>query len=120
MEVSAVNGWRVPGQDVQRPRLFRTKSLSRVFPGCGQDGRLCHPAMRTRLPLPVNKGRTDHNYSCETPSSHLSPSPIMSMQQRKNEILAKRAKLSELKRQRELRQQEFTHSRTSTAEASEV
>lgn len=45
---------------------------------------------------------------------------MSSMQQRKNEILAKRAKLSELKRQRELRQQEFSHTRTSTAEASEV
>lgn len=45
---------------------------------------------------------------------------MSSMQQRKAEILAKRAKLAELKRQRELRQQEFSHSRTSTAEGSEV
>jgi dynein intermediate chain len=30
------------------------------------------------------------------------------MQQRKDEILAKKAKLAELKRQRELRQKEFT------------
>jgi dynein intermediate chain len=43
----------------------------------------------------------------------------MSMQQRKDEILAKRAKLAELKKQRELRQKEFT-SRTSVGDASEV
>ena len=40
------------------------------------------------------------------------------MQQRKDEILAKRAKLAELKKQRELRQKEFT-SRTSV-DTSEV
>ena len=43
----------------------------------------------------------------------------MSMQQRKDEILAKRAKLAELKKQRELRQKEFTN-RTSVGDASEV
>ncbi|CAG8196613.1 unnamed protein product [Penicillium salamii] len=43
----------------------------------------------------------------------------MSMQQRKDEILAKRAKLAELKKQRELRQKEFT-SRTSVGDASEI
>ncbi|PTU23829.1 hypothetical protein P175DRAFT_0468761 [Aspergillus ochraceoroseus IBT 24754] len=42
------------------------------------------------------------------------------MQQRKAEILAKRAKLAELKRQRELRQKEFSQSRASTGDASEV
>jgi dynein intermediate chain len=41
------------------------------------------------------------------------------MQQRKDEILAKKAKLAELKKQRELRQREFT-SRTSLGDASEV
>jgi dynein intermediate chain len=41
------------------------------------------------------------------------------MQQRKDEILAKKAKLAELKKQRELRQKEFT-SRTSLGDASEV
>ncbi|OJI97774.1 hypothetical protein ASPVEDRAFT_184892 [Aspergillus versicolor CBS 583.65] len=40
--------------------------------------------------------------------------------QRKAEILAKKAKLAELKRQRELRQKEFTQSRASTGDASEV
>ncbi|KAJ5265989.1 hypothetical protein N7524_007007 [Penicillium chrysogenum] len=43
----------------------------------------------------------------------------MSMQQRKDEILAKRAKLAELKKQRELRQKEFT-SRTSVGDTSEI
>ncbi|KAJ5675811.1 hypothetical protein N7462_008708 [Penicillium macrosclerotiorum] len=43
-----------------------------------------------------------------------------SMQQRKNEILAKRAKLAELKKQRELRQKEFTNTRNSVGDASEV
>jgi hypothetical protein len=42
------------------------------------------------------------------------------MQQRKNEILAKRAKLAELKKQRELRQKEFTNNRNSVGDASEV
>ena len=45
---------------------------------------------------------------------------MASMQQRKEEILAKRAKLAELKRQRELRQQEFTQTRASSGDASEV
>ena len=46
------------------------------------------------------KGRnTDYNMS--------------SIQQRKEEILAKKAKLAELKKQRELRQKEFTHHRQS-------
>jgi len=43
-----------------------------------------------------------------------------SVQQRKNEILAKRAKLAELKKQRELRQKEFTNTRNSVGDASEV
>lgn len=45
---------------------------------------------------------------------------MSSMQQRKAEILAKRAKLAELKRQRELRQQEFSLSRANSGEGSEV
>lgn len=45
---------------------------------------------------------------------------MASMQQRKEEILAKRAKLAELKRQRELRQQEFTQTRANSGDASEV
>ena len=45
---------------------------------------------------------------------------MSSMQQRKNEILAKRAKLAELKKQRELRQKEFTNNRNSVGDASEV
>ncbi|KAK5806869.1 hypothetical protein VI817_001127 [Penicillium citrinum] len=40
--------------------------------------------------------------------------------QRKNEILAKRAKLAELKKQRELRQKEFTTNRNSVGDASEI
>ncbi|KAI9831931.1 MAG: hypothetical protein M1819_004653 [Sarea resinae] len=42
------------------------------------------------------------------------------MQQRKDEILAKKAKLAELKRQRELRQKEFSASRQSVGDASEL
>lgn len=42
------------------------------------------------------------------------------MQQRKAEILAKRAKLAELKRQRELRQHEFGQTRATSGDASEV
>ncbi|KAI4120646.1 MAG: hypothetical protein LQ347_007057, partial [Umbilicaria vellea] len=42
------------------------------------------------------------------------------MQQRRDEILAKKAKLAELKRQRELRQKEFTQSRQSIGEPSEL
>lgn len=38
------------------------------------------------------------------------------MQQRRDEILAKKAKLAELKRQRELRQKEFTQNRQSIGE----
>lgn len=38
---------------------------------------------------------------------------MSSIQQRKEEILAKKAKLAELKKQRELRQKEFTHHRQS-------
>lgn len=40
----------------------------------------------------------------------------MTMQQRKDEILAKKAKLAELKRQRELRQKEFSQNRQSIGE----
>ena len=39
------------------------------------------------------------------------------MQARKDEILAKKAKLAELKRQRELRQKEFNQSRASIGDA---
>ncbi|KAH8433663.1 hypothetical protein N8T08_001276 [Aspergillus melleus] len=45
---------------------------------------------------------------------------MASMQQRKAEILAKRAKLAELKRQRELRQKEFSQTRANTGDASEI
>lgn len=45
---------------------------------------------------------------------------MSSMQQRKAEILAKRAKLSELKQQRELRQHEFSQTRANSGDASEV
>ncbi|KAI9373163.1 WD40-repeat-containing domain protein [Aspergillus egyptiacus] len=45
---------------------------------------------------------------------------MSSNNQRKAEIMAKRAKLAELKRQRELRQREFSQSRASTGDASEV
>lgn len=46
---------------------------------------------------------------------------MSSVQSRKDEILAKRAKLAELKRQRELRQKEYTSSRQSLGgAASEV
>jgi dynein intermediate chain len=38
---------------------------------------------------------------------------MSSIQQRKEEILAKKAKLAELKKQRELRQREFTNHRQS-------
>jgi len=38
---------------------------------------------------------------------------MSSIQQRKEEILAKKAKLAELKKQRELRQREFTSHRQS-------
>jgi hypothetical protein len=42
------------------------------------------------------------------------------MQQRKDEILAKKARLAELKRQRELRRDEFTKERQSVRDAAEV
>ncbi|KAJ5902375.1 hypothetical protein N7495_002903 [Penicillium taxi] len=45
---------------------------------------------------------------------------MASMQQRKNEILAKRAKLEELKKQRELRQKEFNNQRNSAGDASQI
>jgi hypothetical protein len=45
---------------------------------------------------------------------------MSTMQQRKNEILAKRAKLAELKKQRELRQKEFNNNRNSIGDTSEV
>lgn len=47
---------------------------------------------------------------------------MSSLQSRKDEILAKKAKLAELKKQRELRQKEFTANRQSISvgEASEV
>lgn len=70
-----------------------------------------------------HKERATRNY-CRSTSQvihHKVWSPKMSsMQQRKNEILAKRAKLAELKKQRELRQKEFTNTRNSVGDASEV
>ncbi|KAK8222959.1 cytoplasmic dynein-like protein 1 intermediate chain 2 [Phyllosticta paracitricarpa] len=46
--------------------------------------------------------------------------PSSTMQQRRDEILAKKAKLAELKRQREMRQKEFTQSRQSMSDASDL
>lgn len=66
---------------------------------------------------PVNKAQHE-NYSYITPSWSIIK--MSSMQQRKNEILAKKAKLAELKKQRELRQREFTSNRNSVGDASEV
>lgn len=43
-----------------------------------------------------------------------------SLEARKQEILAKRAKLAELKRQRAQRQKEFTSARESSGDAAEV
>lgn len=45
---------------------------------------------------------------------------MTTMQQRKDEILAKKAKLAELKRQRELRQKEFNQNRHSIGDSSDV
>lgn len=45
---------------------------------------------------------------------------MSSLQSRKDEILAKKAKLAELKRQRELRQKEFSSNRQSVGDVSEV
>lgn len=45
---------------------------------------------------------------------------MSSIHSRKDEILAKRAKLTELKRNRELRQKEFSNNRQSLGDASEV
>ena len=45
---------------------------------------------------------------------------MSSVQARKDEILAKKARLAELKRQRELRQKEFTSSRQSIGDPSDV
>lgn len=45
---------------------------------------------------------------------------MSTIQQRKSEILAKRAKLAELKKQRELRQKEFSNNRNSIGDASDV
>lgn len=45
---------------------------------------------------------------------------MSSLQSRKDEILAKKAKLAEIKKQRELRQRELTSSRQSIGNTSEV
>jgi len=45
---------------------------------------------------------------------------MSSIQSRKDEILAKKAKLAELKRQRELRQREFSSNKQKLGDASEV
>ncbi|EEP76665.1 hypothetical protein UREG_01514 [Uncinocarpus reesii 1704] len=45
---------------------------------------------------------------------------MSTMQQRKDEILAKKARLAELKRQRELRQREFSQTRMGIGESSEI
>ena len=45
---------------------------------------------------------------------------MSSVQARKDEILAKKARLAELKRQREIRQKEFSSTRQSIGDASEV
>lgn len=60
------------------------------------------------------------SYSTRHGSSKQLGFMMSSVQQRKNEILAKRAKLAELKKQRELRQKEFTTTRNSVGDASEV
>jgi hypothetical protein len=44
---------------------------------------------------------------------HITSRNMSSLQSRKDEILAKKAKLAELKKQRELRQKEFTSNRQS-------
>lgn len=63
------------------------------------------------------------NNPLEVERLHGRISPLImssSMQQRKAEILAKRAKLAELKRQRELRQHEFSQGKVSSGDGSEV
>jgi len=45
---------------------------------------------------------------------------VASVEARKEEILAKKAKLAELKRQRELRQKDFSSHRSSVGDATEV
>jgi hypothetical protein len=76
--------------------------------------RLCHP------PRVSCNQHADIQSRCKY--CGLDQNTIMSAvnNQRKAEILAKKAKLAELKRQRELRQKEFSQSRASTGDASEV
>lgn len=67
---------------------------------------------------PVKKAQ--HDVTTSTKHKLGQSSRMSSIQQRKNEILAKKAKLAELKKQRELRQKEFTNTRNSVGDASEV
>ena len=84
---------------------------------------LCHPTRRQQPPYGVVT-TSIATAVCEVNealrwSIELFPS-MSTVQQRKAEILAKRAKLAELKKQRELRQKEFSQNRASVGDASEV
>lgn len=121
------------GQSEDTLELVKTKSLSRVFPDRRALLRLCHHqpglwardgevarpprCLSTPSPSQIVVWRERRHF---TPSSFSSPIMSSAMQQRKAEILAKRAKLAELKRQRELRQKEFSQVRANTGDASEV
>jgi hypothetical protein len=71
--------------------------------------------------IPVNKAQQCYYLQLQLRIwSALHDFNMSSIQQRKNEILAKRAKLAELKKQRELRQKEFSNNRNSIGDASEV
>lgn len=96
------------------------RSSCREFFRPGSDLCLCHlPPIHASTNAGIQRKREVNN---SPESNTFSPHTVMSAvnNQRKAEILAKKAKLAELKRQRELRQKEFTQSRASTGDASEV
>lgn len=64
---------------------------------------------RVDLPFPTTPTLT----TTDQATCRINSAIMSSLQSRKDEILAKKAKLAELKRQRELRQKEFTSNRQS-------
>lgn len=105
--------------------LALMSSPTRVSLGAGQTRGSSRERERTLPVLYLLRPQVDRPASSWSGGFHLPLLPLLpimssAMQQRKAEILAKRAKLAELKRQRELRQKEFSQTRANTGDASEV
>lgn len=115
-------------RQTQHRQTARIPACPRNHPGflCCATAPLTRPEHPARPPLPAARHCPPPTNAVVCSTSPRPPGPVnmsdhsSTMQQRRDEILAKKAKLAELKRQREMRQKEFTASRQSMSDASDV